>query len=294
MTAPLPLEDSAADIVGKAMRGLSLNDAGLAARAGLEAAAVQALRNGFFDEKAARAVAPVLGLGADALAATGAKSWRPQAVEVAGLVTFTTPFEDMTVNSYLAFDRASGEAVAFDTGADCTAMLDFLRRENLSLPLILITHTHPDHIADLARLQRETGANIFTGTREPADGARTFDEGRTFDCGALHLETRLTWGHCKGGITYVIHVSRCSAPQSKVRPSSKGRAPSAGSRVPVKTFAPVFRCSRARSAMWSGWVWVRRMSGRERFSRRRKPSIAVQSAPVSKATASPLARSKAR
>ena len=205
MTAPLPLEDSAADIVGKAMRGLKLDDAGVAAHAGLSAAAVRAMREGAFDEKAARAVAPVLGLGADALGATGAKSWRPQPVEVAGLVTFTTPFEDMTVNSYLAFDRASGEAVAFDTGADCTAMLDFLRRENLSLPLILITHTHPDHIADLARLQRETGANIFTGTREPADGARTFDEGRTFDCGALHLETRLTWGHCKGGITYVIH-----------------------------------------------------------------------------------------
>ena len=200
----IPLEDTAADIVGKAMRGLKLSDGDVAGKAGLDAASVQRLREGTFDEATARAVAPVLHLGGDALAALGKKEWRPQPVTVAGFASFNTPFEDMTVNSYLAFDRESGEAVAFDTGADCGGMLELLTREKLTLKLILLTHTHGDHILELDRLREKTGAPAFVGNREPIEGAETFVEGREFQCGALRIATRLTWGHSPGGITYVV------------------------------------------------------------------------------------------
>ncbi len=43
-----------------------------------------------------------------------------------------------------------------------------------------------------------------TGTREPLEGAETFDAGRRFSIGNLRVETRLTWGHSKGGVTYVV------------------------------------------------------------------------------------------
>ena len=113
----IPLEDCVADIVGKAMRGLHLDDQQVATRAGVTAAAVAALRDGRYDEATARAVAPVLHLGANALRALGSGTWRPQSVDLAGLACFNTPYADMTVNSYLIFDRESGEAAAFDTGA---------------------------------------------------------------------------------------------------------------------------------------------------------------------------------
>ena len=200
----IPLEDTAADIVGKAMRGLKLNDADVAAKARVTAEAVASFRDGAYDERTARAVAPVLNVNADALSALCNKAWRPQPVEVAGLASFNTPYEDMTVNSYIACDRASGEAVAFDTGADCSGMLEFLAREKLTLKLILLTHTHGDHILELDRLKEKTGAPAFVGNREPIDGAECFAEGRTFQCGALRIETRLTWGHSPGAITYVI------------------------------------------------------------------------------------------
>ena len=200
----IPLEDTPADIVGKAMRGLKLTDLDVAAKAGVTAGAIASLREGAFDEKTARAVAPVLGLGADALAVLGTKEWRPQPVSVAGLAAFNTPFEDMTVNSYIVFDHATGEAVAFDTGADCSGMLEFLAQEKLTLKFILLTHTHGDHILELDRLKEKTGAPAFVGNREPIDGAEAFAEGREFRCGALRIETRLTWGHSPGGITYVV------------------------------------------------------------------------------------------
>jgi len=201
---PIPLEDTAADIVGKAMRGLKLTDDQVAAQAGVTAAAVASLREGTFDEATARAVAPVLGVGAEALVAMGQKAWLPAPVTVAGLACFNTPFEDMTVNSYLVCDRASGEAVAFDTGADCSDLLELLAREKLTLKLILLTHTHGDHILELDRLQEKTGAPAFVSDREPLDGAEPFAAGREFSCGALRIGTRLTWGHSPGAITYVI------------------------------------------------------------------------------------------
>ena len=200
----IPLEDTYADIVGKAMRGLKLTDAEVAGKAGVTAEAVASLKAGEFDEKAARAVAPVLGLGAEALVAMAKNAWSPQPVEVAGLASFNTPYEDMTVNSYLVFDHETGEAVAFDTGADASGMLEFLADQRLTLKLILLTHTHGDHILELDRLKEKTGAPAFVGNREPIDGAEIFAEGREFRCASLRIETRLTWGHSPGGITYVI------------------------------------------------------------------------------------------
>lgn len=204
MPTLIPLEDTYADIIGKAMRGQKLTDSEVAAKAGVSAEAVASLKDGEFDEATARAISPALGIGADALVAMGKKGWRPAPVEVAGLASFNTPFEDMTVNSYLVFDRVSGEAVAFDTGADASEMLAFLAKEKLTLKVILLTHTHGDHILELDRLAEKTGARAFVGNREPLEGAEGFAEGREFRVGSLRIGTRLTWGHSPGGITYVI------------------------------------------------------------------------------------------
>ena len=200
----IPLEDFFNDIVGKAMRGLKLSDSEVAACAGVEASAVQSLREGTWNAGTARKVAPMLGLGADALVGLGEKTYHPAPLALAGLAQFNTPFDDMTVNSYLAWNPAGGVAVAFDTGADCTAMLALLAEKKLRLAAILLTHTHGDHIMELDRLKEKTGAPAFVGDREPLDGAESFAAGRTFSFGGLDIESRLTWGHSQGGITFVI------------------------------------------------------------------------------------------
>lgn len=200
----LPLEDNFNDIVSKAMRGLKLNAAQVAEKAGLSPQAVESLAGGDFDATTARKVAPVLGLDAEALVVSGEKGWRPEPVEAHGLAQFTTPWEDMMVNSYVVWDPASLAAIVFDSGADATPMLDLVQQQGLKVGLIALTHTHGDHVFDLDRLKSRTGAPAFVSEREPLDGAESFSVGKTFTAGKLRVETRLTWGHSKGGITYVV------------------------------------------------------------------------------------------
>jgi hydroxyacylglutathione hydrolase len=200
----LPLEDNYEDIIGKAMRGLSLTVDELASRAGMKSDEVAAQMRGEFSEKAARALAPVLGLDVHALVASGKKAWYPEVPLVPGVRQFTTTWKDLTVNSYVAWDD-NGDAAIFDTGADAAPILEAVAKESLRVRAICITHSHGDHIADLEKLRRAfPEAPVFASSREPIADAQLVDEGKELRAGDLHVETRLTWGHSPGGITYVI------------------------------------------------------------------------------------------
>jgi hydroxyacylglutathione hydrolase len=198
------LEDGPSDVVSKAMRGLLLTDGMVAERSGLTSSEVVELRNGLWNESTARKIAPVLGLDGDCLVGLEQKTCVPPAVAIPQWAPFSTAFEDMMVNSYIGWDPASREAIAFDTGSDCTGLLEVLRSEVLTLRAIFLTHTHGDHIFDLDRLREATGAPVFVNEREPLEGAESFGAGRRWRFGNLHVDTRLTWGHSRGGTTYVV------------------------------------------------------------------------------------------
>jgi glyoxylase-like metal-dependent hydrolase (beta-lactamase superfamily II) len=202
---PLPLEDSHLDILGKAQRGLKLSDEELAQHAGISSAEFAQIQEGEILLESLGRLATALHLGPQALIDAARKAWQPEALEIKGLKTFTTPFEDMTVNSYLVWDAASKKAAAFDSGADAGGMLDFAAANGLTIELILITHTHGDHIFDLDRLRKKSGAPAWLGDKEPTlAGTESFAAGKSFHVGGLTIDTRLTWGHADGGITYVV------------------------------------------------------------------------------------------
>lgn len=200
----IPLEDNYNDILGKAQRGRKLSNEQLAEQAGVTVADVRRVVGGEFAEPIVRRLAPVLGLSAARLVAAGRKEWYPQPREVAGVALFNTPFQDMTVNAYLAWDPATKQAAAFDTGADAGPMLAAVRNHGLTVAGILITHIHGDHIADLERLKKETGATAYVSALEPVAGAVPFAPGRELRIGGLTVATRQTSGHSKGGTTYVV------------------------------------------------------------------------------------------
>ena len=173
----IPLEDNASDIIGKAQRGLGIPDSQLAEKSGLSPEKIRKLRDGDLDDDAMDRVAPFLKLDAAALRKLAGGKWNAEAVaEINGLAQFNTTYGDMTVNAYLVWDPATREAVAFDTGADCSDMLQRIQRENLKVKLVLLTHAHPDHVADLPRLREATGAPVYISEREAEEGAEAIAE----------------------------------------------------------------------------------------------------------------------
>ena len=203
----IPLEDLFNDVLAKAQRGLGLDDAALAQRAGVDPSLLAAAKNGLADEATLLRLASALDLHGPSLVVMAQNGWLPRPIEMAGLACFNTPFHDMTVNAFVVWDLASKQAAAFDTGASAQPMIDFIENHDLRLDKIFITHTHGDHIADLAALKKGTGCPLaFSHARESCPDTTTFDiDGTTsWSLGALRIEPRSTHGHARGGVTYVI------------------------------------------------------------------------------------------
>lgn len=203
----LPLEDCFNDIISKAQRGQGLSDGAVALRTGVAAEKYALIKEGQFDESTVQKLAGALGLSAPALIAIGKNEYQPVAVQQVGLAQFTTTYHDMTVNSYIVWDTATKVALAFDTGADCSEMLSFLEKEGLQLANIFLTHTHPDHVADLERLKFATGGTVaLVNSREPHPGADSFliEEMAGWLAEGLRVEPLSTWGHSRGGTSYLV------------------------------------------------------------------------------------------
>ena len=197
------LEDTHADIILKAQRGLGLDDRTVEDRAGLAAGRLERVLQNLPDPAAVKAVAAALGLDPRSLAALAARAYYPDAGQIPkGLLMFSTPFGEMVVNSFLVWDPETGRAAAFDTGTDCDGLLEAVRRHALKLTAVYLTHSHGDHIYDLDRLVEKTGAKAWSC--EAVDRAEPFEPGAHFTIGGLRVSTRLTCGHSAAGITYVI------------------------------------------------------------------------------------------
>jgi glyoxylase-like metal-dependent hydrolase (beta-lactamase superfamily II) len=201
----LPLEDNFTDIIGKAQRGLGIDDAKLASLTGLSTDAIAKLKDGEANDAALRTVAPHLNLDAAALVALARKQWYPEIPRFSdGFAMFTTPYEDMTVNSYLVWDPATLDAAAVDTGATCDGLLGVARDFGLTIRMILLTHTHEDHIADLPHLREETDAPNYLSSRGSLPGVIPAEEGFELKLGSLRIRTLHTYGHADDGSTFVV------------------------------------------------------------------------------------------
>jgi len=62
---------------------------------------------------------------------------------------------------YLIGDPATRKAAVVDPSFDARPVQRFAEEHDLAVEAILVTHHHPDHIADVARLADETAAKVF-------------------------------------------------------------------------------------------------------------------------------------
>ncbi len=127
-------------------------------------------------------------------------------------------------NSYLAIDEPSRRAVVIDPGMESEAVLDTVRRRQLSVESIIITHGHFDHVFSGALFKTQTGAEVvmhpndlpllaevpqtarFFGINapRPPDPDRLVREGDTVAVGGLSLRVLETPGHTPGSISLCL------------------------------------------------------------------------------------------
>jgi len=63
-------------------------------------------------------------------------------------------------NCYVVGSEASREAMVVDPGADAERILAVLRRHDLKAGIIIVTHSHVDHVGAVQPLRQATGAKV--------------------------------------------------------------------------------------------------------------------------------------
>jgi glyoxylase-like metal-dependent hydrolase (beta-lactamase superfamily II) len=137
------------------------------------------------------------------------------------------PFDE---NTYAVWQKGRSEAILVDPGLEPALILDFLKKQSLTVALILNTHGHADHIggnraikqaypdaplvigAEEAHLLTDANANLSAGfgmpiTSPPAD--RTVSEGDVIEAAGIRLEVLEVPGHSPGHVVFLHRSQPC-------------------------------------------------------------------------------------
>lgn len=63
------------------------------------------------------------------------------------------PVGELQSNSYILYDEADNEAIIFDCGDEPEKISDYIKKHNLNLKYIILTHGHFDHILAASELK---------------------------------------------------------------------------------------------------------------------------------------------
>ena len=142
----------------------------------------------------------------------------------ATLIHEVIPVGMLQCNCSILGDPATGDAIVVDPGDEVESILEIVRRRGLTVPSIVSTHTHIDHVGGLAALNRATGAPVlihqadlelyenldaqagWLGVPTPAM-MRIQDfvkEGDTLRWGGYEARVLHTPGHTQGSISLVV------------------------------------------------------------------------------------------
>ncbi|MGZ4173710.1 MAG: MBL fold metallo-hydrolase [Solirubrobacteraceae bacterium] len=112
-------------------------------------------------------------------------------------------------NTYLVADELGGSAVLIDAGGPVGPLLEVLRRGQLTLTHVLLTHHHHDHIAELdAVLEKHPGTPVLIHALERGEvpGATgTMEPGAPIHSGGLEIEPLHTPGHTAGMLSLLVN-----------------------------------------------------------------------------------------
>jgi glyoxylase-like metal-dependent hydrolase (beta-lactamase superfamily II) len=74
----------------------------------------------------------------------------------------------LACNCSVIGDEVTREAIVIDPGDDISAIVEIVKRHNLTVKTIAITHAHIDHIGGASKLRALTGAPIYMNEEDSA------------------------------------------------------------------------------------------------------------------------------
>ncbi|MGH3265182.1 MAG: MBL fold metallo-hydrolase, partial [Trebonia sp.] len=114
-------------------------------------------------------------------------------------------------NTYVVADEPGGSAVLIDAGGPMQPLLEVLRRGQLTLTHVLLTHHHHDHVAELDAVRArfpDVPVLIHAAERELVPRATaTMTPGEPIRSGALTIEPIHTPGHTAGMLSLLVDGS---------------------------------------------------------------------------------------
>ena len=130
------------------------------------------------------------------------------------------PVGPLQCNCSIIGDEATREAMVIDPGDDIEDVLEIIRKHNLAVKQIVITHAHIDHVGGAMKLRAVTGAPILLNQNDydllkmldvqaawigmPTPGKveidRSISTGETIAAGAHTAQVLHTPGHTEGSI----------------------------------------------------------------------------------------------
>ena len=124
-------------------------------------------------------------------------------------------------NCYILFEEQGKEAIVIDPGFEPEKILDWLKKNELAIRYIVVTHGHGDHIGAIPELKKafpqakvlvhaleqhrlsdpRSSLICLMGSQAIMTADQYVEEDEVISLGNLHLKVLFTPGHTEGGIS---------------------------------------------------------------------------------------------
>ena len=116
--------------------------------------------------------------------------------------------EQWLSNAYLVADEQDGKGVIIDSGGPSGPLLDAVERLHLTVPYLLLTHHHHDHVAENHVYKERLGVEILAHPLEAEnlmDVDRAIEPGEVLQVGGLRIDGLHTPGHTAGMLSFRVN-----------------------------------------------------------------------------------------